>query len=146
MNDYDVQYIMDKYYFKSDKDRYYHDEMHLLEHVLKHTAKVQRDPDEDLIRENNYLNEKVSDLVDRVRDLKAQLEASKNEKKVAQRRLKLFIKAASSLKLVDKLKVEIVKLVEYEKTNIKFNRFFGITTNHLEQYENELESFEEIEK
>lgn len=144
MNDYDIIHLMDRYAYRERDGHHY--EMDSIKELLHHAQRRTEDPDEELIRQNEYLEERNSDLCARIDELRTELEEAKNEKKVAQRRLKLFIKAASSLKLVDMLKDKIVELVEYEKTNIKFNKFFGITTNHLEQYETELESFEELEK
>lgn len=142
MNDYDIKHLMDRYIY-SDRDGNQY-EMNALKDLMHYAQRRVEDPDEELVRHNEYLEEKNSDLTNRINDLRAQLEESKKEKNSAQRKLKLFIKAAARLKFVEKLKNEITILVEAEKDNIKFNKFFGITTNQLAAYEEELEDLEDV--
>lgn len=111
--------------------------------MMKHVSHASRDPDTELVEEINYMRDRNDDLSDRITDLKSQLEAAKNDKNTAQRKLKLFLKAATRLKFVDKLKIEIPILVEEEKIHVKFSKFFGTTTNQLEAFEEELDDFEE---
>lgn len=100
-----------------------------------------------LNRSDSYidrLEKMLDDFEHRTITLRAEASESKVDKKKAERKLKLFIKAACRLDMIDSLEVEMEKVIKEEKDNIRFNTFFGIRSNQLNDYEEHLEEYHDF--
>lgn len=100
-----------------------------------------------LNRSDSYidrLEKMLDDCEHRTITLRAEVSESKVDKKQAERKLKLFIKAACRLDVIDSLEVEMEKVIKEEKDNIRFNTFFGLRSNQLNDYEEQLEEYHDF--
>lgn len=98
-------------------------------------------------RSNNYierLEKMLDDFEHRNKNLKSQLTESKLDKKNAERKLKLFMKAAARIDAIDKMQAEMKHIIREEQDHIKFATFFGIQTKQLEEFEDNLEEFHDF--
>lgn len=93
---------------------------------------------------NSRLEKMIEDLEYRNRVLLNDISEAKQDKKNAERHLKLFLKAASRLGIVDKLKTVTEQVIAEEKDHISYATFFGVQTNQLEKFESILEEKTDI--
>lgn len=109
--------------------------------IMRYLAAAKEAESNVTVDDKTKYEQRIEDLQDAIASYKQELEEALIEKKSAQRKLKIFLKAVTKFVSLDKLKIEVKELIRREKDRIKIAKFFGGQTNQLEEFEDSLDEF-----